>query len=292
MKTILAKKITLIVFFLMIFCAAAINNLAVTELDISYVTDGNTKQKLDLFLPDTKNFATVLLIHGGSLVEGDRKDEPFPQICAAFQKSGIGCAVMSYRLGPENKWAAQPEDVSAAFAWLKQNIVKRGGDDKKLFVLGHSSGALLTALLGTDEKYLKLHNLTLKDIAGCIPIGSLLTNTFNFENLSKERLDTIFKNNSYLSIFGSLETLNDSIPINHVNKDMPPFLILVAEAERLQPPILASAEEFAAAAQKVGAKVEIEVLKDRTHYATINKMVETNDPTLLRIIQFIKAQRA
>src|SRR5262249_19457586 len=130
--------------------------------------------------------------------------------------------------------------------------------------------------------------LTLKDVAGCVPMGSLLTNQLNFDNVPEDRLRRAFENNPYLKIFGSLTVFQDSFPINHVNNRMPPLLILVAEAERYQPPILGSGGEFVAAARKAGGRAEVDVLQERTHMTTIEKMVTTNDPTLLRIVQFIK----
>lgn len=48
------------------------------------------------------------------------------------------------------------------------------------------------------------------------------------------------------------------------------------------------AEKVVAAAERVGGRVEIEIIKDRNHYGTINKMTETNDPAFLRIWDFIK----
>ena len=48
------------------------------------------------------------------------------------------------------------------------------------------------------------------------------------------------------------------------------------------------AEKVVAAAERVGGRVEIEIIKDRNHYGTINKMTETNDPAFLRILKFIK----
>jgi len=289
MKNVVRTQLFLVAVSVFIVSLAAENALAVVETDVPYIEAAVSKQKMDLYLPDKSGFPVVLFVHGGSLVEGDRKDAPLPRIADAFKKNGIGFAVMSYRLGPENKWPSQPDDVAAAFAWLKRNIAKRGGNAKKIFVVGHSSGGLLTALHGTDEKYLKKNKLNLSDIAGCIPMGTLLTNTFNLDGLSAERQRSIFEKNAYLSIFGSYDVLRDSIPIAHVSKNMPPFLILIAEAEQHQPPILNSAREFAAAAGQTGSKVEIEVLKGRTHYEAINQMVNTEDPTLSRILKFVKA---
>jgi len=282
------KKMAALTFFVALAYLAPLKIFGATsELDIPYVPNGGAKQQLDLFLPDGKGFPTVMFVHGGSLTQGDRKEAPYRQIGEAFQKSGIGCAVISYRLADKTRWPAQPEDVAAAFAWLKRNIASRGGDRSKLFLVGHSSGALLVALVSSDEKYLKKFGLNLNDAAGCVPIGSLLTNWFDFNSMSEEQRRKLFER-SYLNLFGNVETFIDHFPASHVNGRMPPILILIAEQEQYQPPILESAGEFAALSKKAGAQVEIEVLKDRNHMNTIYGMVKTDDLTLLRIIKFIR----
>lgn len=278
------------VFLFLIPLHSAARRGPVKETDLAYVTSGSPQQQLDLYLPDSKGFPTILFVHGGSLTSEDRKDAPYPMIGEAFQKAGLGCAVINYRLGPENRWPAQPEDVVAALAWLKKNIAARGGDPGKIFLVGHSSGALLVALVSSDEKYLKKFGLSLKDIAGCVPMGSMLKHELNVTYMvgtSPERVKQAFERQAYLQIFGSPEVFNDASPYRHISKQAPPFLILVAEAERYEPPILSQAEEFVAAAKQAGASAEVEVLKDRTHRTTINKMTEPDDPTLSRILRFV-----
>lgn len=146
------------------------------EVDIPYVAEGEHKQQLDLYAPMEKDFPTILLVHGGSLRNGDRKESPFPDICAAFQSAGVGCANISYRLRPDAQWPAPPRDIAAAFAWLKKNIGSRGGNPKKIFLVGHSSGAHMVALVSSDEKYLQEAGYSTKDVAGTVPIGSIMTN--------------------------------------------------------------------------------------------------------------------
>ncbi|MBI3666472.1 MAG: carboxylesterase family protein, partial [Acidobacteria bacterium] len=72
-----------------------------------------------------------------------------------------------------------PRDVAAAFAWVKKNIGTRGGDESRVFLVGHSSGAHLVALLGADGKYLEEFHLSKKSIAGVVPIGSLIVEFVN-----------------------------------------------------------------------------------------------------------------
>ncbi len=109
------------------------------EKDIPYANGGD-QQKLDLYLPEGKKFATVVFTYGGGWHSGSRKG--VAAIGAKLQSLGYGCALLSHRLAPKDKFPAQIEDVAAGFAWVKQHIAEKGGDPKRVFVMGHSSGRI------------------------------------------------------------------------------------------------------------------------------------------------------
>ena len=126
------------------------------ELDLPYA-DGGDQQKLDLYLPKQKDFTTIIFTYGGGWHKGGRKSVTL--IGEQLQSLGFGCALLSHRLGPKEKFPAQAEDIAAGFAWVKQNIAAKGGDPKRLVLMGHSSGAHLSLLLATDPQYLAKHKL-------------------------------------------------------------------------------------------------------------------------------------
>src|ERR1700730_2854755 len=113
------------------------------EKDIPYA-DGGDQQKLDLYLPEGKKFATIVFTYGGGWHSGSRKG--VAAIGTKFQSLGYGCALLSHRLAPKDKFPAQIEDVAAGFAWVKKHIGQRGGNSKRVFLMGHSSGAHLSLL--------------------------------------------------------------------------------------------------------------------------------------------------
>src|SRR5580765_5148264 len=85
------------------------------QLDIPYGEHGD-QNKLDLYLPDKKDFTTIVFIYGGGWHAGSRKS--VKPIGEKFQSLGYGCALLSHRLMPPDKFPAQIEDVAAAFAWI------------------------------------------------------------------------------------------------------------------------------------------------------------------------------
>jgi len=256
------------------------------------VAGGGHKQQLDLYLPDAAAFPTVLLVHGGSLESGDRKEAPFPALCQTFRDAGLACAAMSYRLFPDHPWPAAIQDVAAAFAWLKQNVATRGGNPARIFLLGHSSGAKLVSLLAADESYLGGHGLSARDIAGCVSMGSILHIEHQLAEVKDrpaEEIARAFEASSEGKLYGRFRAYHDSWAFYHVGRHLPPMLLLVAEGEIEHPPILAHSQDFARAAERAGASVRVEVLKGRTHMSALEKMTEAADATFVLVLSFFRS---
>jgi acetyl esterase/lipase len=61
------------------------------------------------------------LAQGGGWHTGSRKS--VARIGEQVQRLSFGCALLSPRLGPKDKFPAQAEDVADAFAWVKKDHV-------------------------------------------------------------------------------------------------------------------------------------------------------------------------
>ncbi|NCY13152.1 MAG: alpha/beta hydrolase [Synechococcaceae bacterium WBA_2_066] len=146
--------------------------------DVNYmkvVNSSNAKEvdrrRLDLYIPSkSKCFPTLLSVHGGGLMKGDKSEDA--KKGKLFASSGIAAAVINYRLTPEVSHPAHVEDVAAAFAWTKKNISSYGGDPSLVYIIGHSAGAYLITLLALNGAYLAKHDLKLNAISGAIPVSA------------------------------------------------------------------------------------------------------------------------
>jgi acetyl esterase/lipase len=260
------------------------------ERDLAYGPD--PKQRLDLAIPNAKGFPTVIFVHGGSLTGGDKADEDYRNVAAPFPGVGIACANVNYRLAPAHAWPAQAEDVAAAVAWVRSNIASRGGDPAKLFLMGHSSGATLAALIGSDARWLDRHDLETSVLAGVIPMGSIMWDDEleqALEKYGRERVEQAFGRDPDNKMFGDLDTYLEHWPIRHVRAGLPAFLFLIAESEQEQPPVLKTNRKFVEDARAKGNRADYKVLADRTHDSAIRRLGEPGDPTFAVVRAFVLA---
>jgi acetyl esterase/lipase len=233
----------------------------------------------------------VIFVHGGSLTSGDKADEDYGRVCAPFPDAGIACANVNYRLAPAHPWPSQAEDVAAAVAWVRKNIQARGGDPLKLFLVGHSSGAMLVALVGTDEHYLARLGLKTSDLRGVIPMGSIMWDDELEQALKqygRSRVEESFRRDSDNRIYGSLDTYLEHWPIRHVRAGLPPFLFLIAESEKDQPPVLRTDMKFVEDSRSLGNWAQYKVLPGRTHYSAIRNLSEPGDAVFSIVRDFVR----
>jgi acetyl esterase/lipase len=259
------------------------------ERDVAYGPDPN--QRLDLSVPAAKGFPTMLFIHGGSLMSGDKSDEDYRNVCASFPSARIACANVNYRLAPLHNWPAQAEDVAAAVAWVRTNIGSRGGDPHKLFLVGHSSGATLVALVGTDERYLARHGLKTSDVRGVVPMGSIMWDDELEQAMTRYGrgpVEASFGRDPDNRIYGNLDTYLNHWPIRHVRAGLPPFLFLIAQSEQEQPPVLKTNRKFVEDARALGNWAEYKVLPGRTHYTAVRKLSEPGDTVFAIVRDFVR----
>lgn len=262
------------------------------EKDIPY--GPGPSQKLDLHLPKSgKGFATVIFVHGGSLATGDKNDDDYRNVGLPFPDAGIACASVNYRLLDTSRWPAPAEDVASAVSWVVKNIPSRGGNPREIYLFGHSSGAMLVALVGSDEKYLKSAGLTLADIRGVVPAGSIMWDKVIEEAIAtngRDRVKERFRVHPDYRAYDSLEQYEEMWAFRHIHAGLPRFLFLIAEAEQVNPPVLETDSAFVDAARKLGNEAEYRVLAGETHYSLIRGLNGKSSAAFEIIVRFVKGR--
>lgn len=103
----------------------------------------------------------LMFVHGGGWSRGERA--MVGELPAYAQRHGLTLASTSYRLAPAVTARESAMDVAAAVADLKRRLPGR-----PIYLLGHSAGAHLAALVGIDPDYLGAAGLRPSDLAGVI----------------------------------------------------------------------------------------------------------------------------
>lgn len=112
----------------------------------------------------------VLFVHGGGWKRGSKDNATGRFKPEHYTAQGYAFASINYRLVPAATVEQQAADVASAVKALVDRADALGIDRRRIVLMGHSAGAHLGALVGTDERYLKGAGLSFADISGVIPI--------------------------------------------------------------------------------------------------------------------------
>jgi acetyl esterase/lipase len=247
-------------------------NKIIVEFNIPFAPGSGKAHQLDVYKPaDAKNCPILLFIHGG-----DRGDKSYETLGNAFSKNGIITLVSNYRLVPEFSYPSQVEDVIQALAWAKKNALKIGGNAEKIFLSGHSSGAVLVAQAALMPELLKKYQLNPSDVAGFIPISGLY--------------DLRGKDQWLLDWFGKDEEQRKSVsPQNLVQNNTAPFLVMVADKDFNE--AIQSSEAFSKALTNNRNKSFFCKIAKRDHGSIIRELSKGEDETFQFMVEFIKNEK-
>jgi len=138
--------------------------------DISFAYGGHERHVADVWHAKdaTGPAPLVLAIHGGAWRAGDKALDTCFWKQSYFPAKGFTLAAINYRLVPESTVEQQAEDAANALAAMLGRADELGIDPTRVVLLGHSAGAHLACLLGTDESWLRAAGLSFANIAGVI----------------------------------------------------------------------------------------------------------------------------
>jgi len=255
--------------------------------NISYDPAGtDSLTALDIYPPRFGgHHPVVIFIHGGSYVQGDKSTEVGAKP-KEFRGQGYVFVALNYRLSPAVKHPTHIQDVAKAIAWVRHNISRYGGDSTRLFVLGHSSGASMAALIATNERYLKAEGLDLSSLSGAILLDGTaydIPRRFSEDSVEAHRLIAIFGDDSAVWEEASAQYHCQK------NKGIPPFLMffLTARAGGTQ-----QSQALAGALAAAGVKVEIKPIQTVGHYKLNLELGLETDPATTDVFSFLKTYSA
>jgi acetyl esterase/lipase len=223
----------------------------------------------------------IVYIHGGSFCLGDKVTSvgAMPQV---FASKGFVFVSIDYRLSPAAHFPAHVQDVASAITWVHNSIARYGGDQSKIFLLGHSAGAQLAALVSSDERYLRRHGLGLNTVSGVV-----LLDGGAFDVTAALLTDRRRPVNS--PAFGSNPAIwRQASPVSHVQdgKNIPPFLIYYL------PLTLQSTEQntkLIRALRHARVPVDVHVIANKNHRQINEDLGNPDDPEGEQIVRFFNS---
>ncbi|GAA4774744.1 alpha/beta hydrolase [Novosphingobium ginsenosidimutans] len=142
-----------------------------TRPDQTFAYGSDRLQQLDFY--KAKGAAgpapLVIFVHGGGWKRGSKDVAGSRYAPAHYTGLGYNYAAINYRLVPEATVEQQAADVAQSVRALLDRARELGIDRSKVVLTGHSAGAHLVALVGTDEQYLRSGGLSFRDLAGVMP---------------------------------------------------------------------------------------------------------------------------
>lgn len=249
-------------------------------VDIRY---GETsRHKLDIYLsnrsnPDARR-ETVMFFYGGGWESGDKEDYKF--VAEALSSAGFDVVIPDYRLYPDVVFPEFVDDAALAVSWSYKHLAEFGANPNSLFVVGHSAGAHIVALLALNPTYLKRYQLSPYSLGGMIGLAG----PYDFLPLESDTLKIIF---------GPEHERWRSQPINFVDGKNPPMLLILGDDDSTVWP--KNSRNLAAKIHENGGNIELVEFKDYGHVemvARLAKPLRGEGKLLQTITEFIHRNSA
>ena len=264
-----------------------------TELDLAYRNvEGADPDKLrfDWFEPEGSAWKTVVFVHGGGWRHGDRAQEAggadvYRNIGRYLASHGVAAGVISYRLQPDVAWTEQVADVRHAVRAIRDKARRSGGDPSAIFLSGHSAGAHLSAVAGTDAAGLEAVGVPAASICGLIPVSGAALDLNDPESWSLGQSEAY-----YAARFGTsapTETWRSAASVTpRIGKHSPPALILYAGGESAV--LIRQAHALHERYQAVGASSRLLEVPGEDHQRivlTLSRDDKTAGPAMLDFVR-------
>lgn len=221
----------------------------VATLNVSYGKDA--RQKLDVYRPKKEgNGKAVIFFYGGSWRTGNKKEYRF--VAQALTSRGFIAVVPDYRVYPEVTFPKFVEDGAASVRWVYDNISKFGGNTNGIYLMGHSAGSHIAALLTLDAHYLKdvgLNRNVIRATAGLSGPYDFTPNPWDRPVFNQATNDTFIDSN--------IE------PIHFVDGKEPPMLLVQGLRDKIVSP--SNTTNLAARIRETGGQVETIFYPRRGH---------------------------
>jgi acetyl esterase/lipase len=237
------------------------------------------QQQLDLYLPSVRPHGSIPLVvfwYGGRWSSGDKSDYRF--VGAALAGLGFAAVLPNYRHYPLVKMPGFMEDAARAALWAAAHANELGADPNRLYLMGHSAGAHMAALLALDSRYFNAVGAGVPSLAGVMG----LSGPYDFLPL----LDADTQD-----IFGPPDLFPVSQPINFARSGAPPMLLMHGLQDDTVAP--KNSRNLASALNACGVPASLRLYHKAAHADTVAALsvpARGRAPVLADIAAFVNGQ--
>ncbi|HET6430952.1 alpha/beta hydrolase [Dyella sp.] len=235
--------------------ATARDGGVVATHDIAF--DARHQLALDVYRPvDARGAPVVVFFYGGSWKSGKR--QWYRWAGEALARRGLVVVIPDYRKWPQVRMGGFMQDGARAVAWAHAHASEYGGDPEAMFLMGHSAGAHVGALLATDARWLKGVGMTPGQLRGFIGLAG----PYDFLPLTDP---------DFVDMFGPTHAAQlNSQPVHFVNGDEPPMLLMQGTGDKIVWP--RNARSLGTALEQAGESAKVRLYPDIGHFAILFAM--------------------
>jgi acetyl esterase/lipase len=219
----------------------------------------------------------LVFFYGGSWQSGDRRNYRF--VGESFSAAGFVTIIPDYRLYPSVRFPAFIDDGAHAVRWAAEHARDYGGDPERIFLMGHSAGAHIAALLTLDERYLEKAGAP----KGVIRATVGLAGPYQFRSVSR----------AIRAVFDGSQAWSTTQPIHFVDGDEPPMLLLSGALDDVVDP--RSASQLASRIREKGGWVRHVVYPALGHIGIVTALApgfEGRAPVMRDSVNFFRLHGA
>jgi arylformamidase len=230
-------------------------------------------EALDLYPAKTPNAPIFVNVHGGRWLLGNAKENGYA--ADLFVNAGVNYVALDFIQSNAANGDLRPmaEQVRRGIAWVYKNAASFGGDSKRFYVGGHSSGGHLCGVaLVTDWQ--RDFGLPADMIAG----GLLMSGIFD---LKPARLSA---RSTYIKFDDDMEQALSSQ--RHIDLLRAPIIVTYGTNET--PEFQRQSRDFAAAVKAAGKPVELIEAPNFNHFEMVESLGNPYGPNGLAALKLMK----
>ena len=230
------------------------------------------RERLDIYSSLQPQSKTLIFIHGGYWQMLDKS--MFHFIANGFHSYGVTTVLLTYPLAPEVSIDQIVVSCRNAIKWLYSNIPAFNGDPNQMYVVGHSAGGHLAAMLMATDWKLFISGLSANVLKGICAVSGL----FNLVPIHLSYLNKVLKMD--------METAKSNSPVRLEPSNSCPLIVAVGEAESAE--FNDQSKEFYTCWKNKGIDNQLLQMPRQNHYSIAETIVDPQSSLHQALRQLMK----